>query len=352
MLHSRRAVLFGLVLLAVLCSGPALAGRVTDLRVTLTTEATSLSASQDVVVEVEVTNVSTHPVHVLRWYVPADEVEDALFAIARDGVPVSYLGPVYKRPAPTGRDYLRLEPGQTLTRAVELSALYDLTQTGTYAIQYAVRAANLVGARAPSPAGPPGLDALTSNTLYVSIQGRTPGAPLAKSPGGGGGGRKACSNSQVAQLETARTNAIKYTTESQGYLAPYSARSERFPWWFGTSLSERWAIARGHYANIQAALPDLTFDCSCRKPYYAYVYPTRPYVVYLCAVFWTAPATGTDSQAGTLIHETSHFTNVVGTNDYVYGQAGAHNLAITNPDEALDNADNHEYFAEDDPPLP
>ena len=33
----------------------------------------------------------------------------------------------------------------------------------------------------------------------------------------------------------------------------------------------------------------------------------------------------------------------------VYGQAGAKNLAISNPTNALDNADNHEYFAENTP---
>jgi len=36
-------------------------------------------------------------------------------------------------------------------------------------------------------------------------------------------------------------------------------------------------------------------------------------------------------------------------NDHVYGQAGAINLAISNPDNASMNADNHEYFAENTP---
>jgi peptidyl-Lys metalloendopeptidase len=36
-------------------------------------------------------------------------------------------------------------------------------------------------------------------------------------------------------------------------------------------------------------------------------------------------------------------------NNYVYGHAGAINLAISNPDIASMNADNHEYFAENTP---
>jgi hypothetical protein len=38
--------------------------------------------------------------------------------------------------------------------------------------------------------------------------------------------------------------------------------------------------------------------------------------------------------------------------DAVYGQSGAKALAISNPEQAVMNADNHEYFAENTPALP
>jgi peptidyl-Lys metalloendopeptidase len=43
---------------------------------------------------------------------------------------------------------------------------------------------------------------------------------------------------------------------------------------------------------------------------------------------------------------------VAGTDDFAYGQTAAMNLAINNPNNAVQNADNHEYFAENTPPLP
>ena len=49
------------------------------------------------------------------------------------------------------------------------------------------------------------------------------------------------------------------------------------------------------------------------------------------------------------MHEQSHFTVNGGTDDHVYGQSGAKALAISNPANAVDNADNHEYFAENTP---
>jgi len=62
------------------------------------------------------------------------------------------------------------------------------------------------------------------------------------------------------------------------------------------------------------------------------------------------PLTGTDSKAGTLIHEMSHFNVVAGTDDVVYGQSGAMSLASSDPNPAVTVADSHEYFAENSPP--
>jgi peptidyl-Lys metalloendopeptidase len=93
----------------------------------------------------------------------------------------------------------------------------------------------------------------------------------------------------------------------------------------------------------------MNFNCGCKQNYYAYVYPNQPYNIYVCRVFWQAPTTGTDSKAGTIIHETSHFNVVAGTDDIVYGQTGARNLANSDPNRAVQNADSHEYFAENSP---
>ncbi len=95
-----------------------------------------------------------------------------------------------------------------------------------------------------------------------------------------------------------------------------------------------------------------TFDCGCTESSFAYVYPSQPYVVHLCRAFWPAPALGTDSKAGTLVHEASHFTVLGGTKDYAYGQASAQALAKSDPGRAVMNADSHEYFAENHPRFP
>jgi peptidyl-Lys metalloendopeptidase len=108
---------------------------------------------------------------------------------------------------------------------------------------------------------------------------------------------------------------------------------------------------KSHFVAIEGAFATkaVNYDCGCKGNYYAYVYSNKPYQIHLCKVFWTAPATGTDSKAGTLVHEMSHFDVVAGTEDWAYGKTDARNLAINNPTRAVDNADNHEYFGENTP---
>ncbi len=58
--------------------------------------------------------------------------------------------------------------------------------------------------------------------------------------------------------------------------------------------------------------------------------------------FWRAKLTGQDSQAGTILHELSH--EVENTADYAYWVTDTLKLATDDPDMAVDNADNYEYF--------
>ena len=159
-----------------------------------------------------------------------------------------------------------------------------------------------------------------------------------------------CTSTRQTALLTARSNASGYSSNSLAYLQAGTV-GPRYTTWFGVYSSTRYNTVRNHFAAISNAMDNasVTFNCNCTDSAYAYVYSNQPYTIYLCNAFWNAPATGTDSKAGTLVHEMSHFNVVAGTDDHVYGQAGAKNLAISNPTAALDNADNHEYFAENKP---
>ena len=299
----------------------------------------------DVMVTVVVTNLTRHPVNLLRWQLPTEELEGALFRIERDGEKVAYTGPLIKRPGPGPADRMQLDPGASLSYQVELTGAYDLSRNGLYTIEYLSRGAH--GQYNTT---------LKSEKLYLWLEGRSANRkqPPPPPPSDDISFTGNCSASQQAALISARFEAKNYSTESTKYLASVPPNTQRYPEWFGASTPARRALAYDHFVKLTDAFTNkpLTLDCKCRKPYYAYVYPTQPYKIYLCSVFWQAPLKGTDSKAGTLIHEMSHFTVVAGTDDWVYGQAAARTLAATEPDKALDNADNHEYFSENSPVLP
>lgn len=81
---------------------------------------------------------------------------------------------------------------------------------------------------------------------------------------------------------------------------------------------------------------------------FAYVYPNdKKHKIYLDKAFDKAPATGKDSKAGTIAHEMSHFNDIGGTKDHVYGKSNAEALAKSNPAKAMGNADNFEYYCEE-----
>jgi peptidyl-Lys metalloendopeptidase len=315
----------------------------------------------DVVVNVTVTNTARHPVQVLRWQLPSDDIEAALFRITRDGQRVPYTGPLVKRAAPQASDHVKLDAGETLSFDVELTAAYDLSQNGRYAIEYvglrghapAAAAANAMGAAAMRAQAQPlylWLEARSGKSTAATAQAAKPVQPAAASIS-----YASCSASQQTALQQAVAAATTYANESTSYLSRNPSATQRYVKWFGALSTAGWNTAGGHFSNVAGALSTqaLAFDCKCKKrTTYAYVFPNQPYTIYLCGAFWSAPMTGTDSKAGTLIHEMTHFTVVAGTDDYAYGQTAAANLALTSPEQALDNADNHEYFAENTPALP
>jgi peptidyl-Lys metalloendopeptidase len=319
--------------------------------VSLSVEQGAFDSAQDVFVTVNISNPTNHTVRILKWFTPVQGVEEPLFAVMRDGEPVSYIGALYKRPAVTGQDYISLKSGESITSIVNLGDYYDLSEAGEYEIFYAVASFNLFEENGNAFKF---RDSLVSEKISVSIHGQPKRPPTPTPPPPGGIGFNRCTVDQQSLVTTAHENAKTYASESEDYLFGINAATSRYNTWFGAFTTSRYNTVKSHFTAISDAFDTapVTYDCGCKQNYYAYVYPNQPYKIYLCKVFWTAPMTGTDSKAGTLIHEMSHFNVVAGTDDFVYGQVGAKNLAISNPDNAVMNADNHEYFAENTPALP
>jgi peptidyl-Lys metalloendopeptidase len=310
---------------------------------------------------VTITNDGTRTLLVPRWQVPGARLEANLFQVTRDGREVDYLGILVKRPAPTAADYVAIAPGQSISGRTELSRHYDMASGGEYLVSYrldlqadnrvAGLAAGSEAAEMAAPADAPA-DAIAiwrEAPSRAAIDWETIGNLVAPE----GLSFTNCSSSQQSSVTTAVNSAKTYSTGAKNYLLgkTYSTVGPRYTSWFGAKNSSRFNTTKTHYTNIENAFltKPVVVDCGCHEDYYAYVYPSQPYKIYVCNAFWSAPNTGTDSRAGTLVHEMSHFNIVAGTDDWAYGQSACRSLANSNPKKAVDNADSHEYFAENTP---
>jgi peptidyl-Lys metalloendopeptidase len=355
--------LFAAALLAGAGTAVAAAGEVT---VRVAPERQNLVKSDNVVVNVTVTNASAATQYLLKWQTPFGAIQAPLFDVTRDGLPVRYLGMQVKRAAPAPADYIALKPGASRSVRIELSALYDMGVIGAYSVRWRPEATQLFSrpgvARAASdpsanPAAPPARATALPDPVPASvwIEGRLPrgalGAAIA-TPDGAGLSFSRCSNAQQETITGAVQAAQAMAQDADLYLQRKELGA-RYGGWFGALDPARSATVVRHFQAIKDAFAGkpVTVDCGCSESYYAYVYPNQPYKIYVCKAFWSAALTGTDSKGGTLVHEMSHFTVVAGTDDLAYGQSAAGQLAASDPDKAVNNADSHEYFGENTPHL-
>jgi peptidyl-Lys metalloendopeptidase len=364
-----RKQIFGVALACLVAAAPAMAGSLGSaaLATYLTPAKTELTMADSVNVRFVLANQGADDLLVLKWKTPLAGFESDIFVVERDGERVAYTGRLAKRAAPRSTDYVRIPGGGSVSATFDLSAVYDMRQPGNYTVRYEASGIDVV--REDYRRGQTVLslvDALESNTAAVTLSGEAVRveARAVEAAAAGLGGNKAltpsylnCSNSNISSIGSALSNAQTYATNAYNFLVglPVASRTgdPRYTTWFGAYTSSRYSTVQAHYNSLKNAFAGQAFqldcDCASDNSLYAFVYANQRYHVHLCGAFFAAPATGTDSKAGTLVHETSHFTVVAGTNDYAYGQTACKKLATKTPNKAIANADSHEYFAENNP---
>jgi uncharacterized Zn-binding protein involved in type VI secretion len=194
-------------------------------------------------------------------------------------------------------------------------------------------------------------------------------AGAAAKEAGAGAGAGAASPSAAASLADKRTKTIEQAKSDakdlltkclEGLKKRNDATKARAKKWFGDDDEATLKLMQDRVEKEIKKLDSFTAanfvpaekgeeDC------YAYVYPDKDDKIYLGNDFDTAPATGPDSKAGTLVHEMSHYNSVAGTKDVVmsdgktaYGRSNCEKLAKDDPAKAKKNADSFEYFVEGD----
>ncbi|KAG8818812.1 hypothetical protein FRC17_010697 [Serendipita sp. 399] len=266
------------------------------------------------------------------------------------GASVPFVGARAKYLFKDAKNFVVLAPGESRTTNHDLSASYNFTQAGDYDIE----AVNLFHYQDPS-GNPVAITADAPSHLTAKLTGNLVSSIVAKRSmrNYNRASYTSCSSSRRTTIAAALPVVKTYVNNAVNYLSSHSSATPRYTTWFGTYSSSRKNTVLTHFQRIKSSDPSTyRYDCSCTEDdTYAYVYPNTFGVIYLCDIFWQTTTSGTDSRAGTIIHEASHFTANGGTQDYAYGQTNARALARSSPSKAIMNADSHEYFAENTPSL-
>ncbi|KAF8705521.1 peptidyl-Lys metalloendopeptidase, partial [Rhizoctonia solani] len=252
-------------------------------------------------------------------------------------------------------DFTVLAPGQAIEVDHTLAGVYNFTSAGEGSYKFAAK--NIFN--------------------YVDSAGELKLAtPSFRNKHARGGASKravsftGCTSSQQTLVSAAATASNTLVADANTYLSTLSSGTTRYTTWFGAYSTSRASTVRSHFSLIGTDATSTNYDCStCQtnppigvtySTTYAYVYPDtpgkRPSVGDLQSLeqrynTYTFISTGTDSRAGTIVHENSHFDVNGGTRDITYGQTNAKSFARSNPAQAVSNVDNHEYFAENTPAL-
>jgi len=340
---------------------------------------THIDVQDRVMINMQITNVGKSPVQLLFWNTPFDGgVKNDIFSVIdQSGQRATYLGIMAKRGPPALSSFRPLMVNQNISIGFDLSESYQL-KTGSdsnYSIRFDSMVHYLPGLSLnivhPSSSDSSNtvsyshvlLDTLTmtplsSDSINIVLKDgyQLHPPPRPHTNNGVGFSFISCTTDRQSQINTAVTTAKSMASSSLSYLTSSSCDSA-FVTWFGRYTgSSRWSMIQQNFNRISAKLNSGVFNVNCAGPScssdtFAYVYPTdSSFTVYVCGAFWSAPNyVAYDSKPGTLIHEMSHFSVIGGTQDHTYGTSSAKDLASRQPDKAVNNADNHEYFAESSP---
>ena len=346
----------------------------------------TFDSSEPITLRFQLTNQTDHDIYVLKWFTPLEGLNSDCLVVKRNGkTKVRYDGPMVKRGKPNNEDFLFVPAGKTIEAEFDLSESYAVSRPARYQVELNVAelahqlakpsSKKLKGAFARARPATQSLSGGKSQFKVVAgdSQKATRGqiarkadrlatiatSAIAKSPQRkpkpkkSGAAKSAATPlppniiggtaTQKNQTTAAHGDGFQLCQNASASLANDSQYAE----WFGTHSDTRFAKVKAVYSKINDRMTAETFSCDlsgkgCPSGAFAYTYK-KSSTIWFCKGFWAAPTTGTDSKAGTVVHEHSH--SDANTDDLAYGQDGARQLAKDSADKAVRNADNFEYYA-------
>jgi peptidyl-Lys metalloendopeptidase len=338
--------------------------------------------------EYAVTNTSSAPVRFLERDTALGGVFSNQFDVSRAGVPARYIGMSVIFAAPRPADFIELAPGETQTRTIVLTELYDL-QPGDYSVLARPRYATLPPVQGAGATGDGASTAVAVDDAPLTVRVAERKVTVEKAadpceaecennclflgdPGSIGlcisacpadcAARNvgtffvACSASEESEIAAARAHGSQMAADG----AAAVDSSSLYEKWFGSRSTARTNRVKSvlnsatndvtsytHHCLPAGRLVDASNGAGCSgsnpsvtKPFFAATGgSTLGGDVGICPDFFSGESA--DQEAATLVHEATHH---FGTDDVVSSPSAALNLALTNPGLAVEDAESYEDY--------
>lgn len=320
----------------------------------------------DVTCKVTITNNQDSDYYLLQRNTPLDSIHSDIFSVQSNGKSVYYDGLLFQRLPPTSDEYIRVPKKSSISSKVDLSRTYSFSSSARFTVIL-----DSIFSYYESDMSNVSFQHVSSNMETFEMVGKEV-------------------DSRLTEAENLRRNASSfivetpslYSSKTPAYRAPAFAGTPRgsdiaitqqvfvatynvldkcfsavntnptlYTTWFGQRYAGYMTRVRGVYQNIKSAMNSYQFtiffdgpECVKIQNVIAYTYK-RSTVIYMCSLYRGEPdIRGSNTKLGTLLHEFTHA--VAGTDDITYGQTNCRNLAQSNPNQAIQNADNYRCFTE------
>ena len=312
---------------------------------------------------------------VLKWSTPLEKVISNCLTVTRNGKKLEYNG-IYRKRSVQGPDqFLTVGAGQTLSSTFQVSDAFDMTKAGVYSIAVDTYLEYVVGSAASKPDIKRKIRHLSTPAVSFQIVGRrssketlgqkarflestkhTEQNGIFNGTFGVGVSRKRTLPVPIIKPTTVDGDLQGATIQAHNAALNHiinfletrvtRGRANKVEIWFGVNQVENVAEKLQRMADVLKTqrITYIFHGPDCDADTYAYIETLLPRTVFLCQGYVDAPPTGANSKMGILTHELSH--DIVRTNDHAYGQSACKMLAKGAPYDAIDNADNFEYFLE------
>ena len=313
---------------------------------------------EDVTCQAVISNNHDEDYYLLKRNTPLEKIRSHIFNVKKGrNTLVQYDGFLYKRAPPTEEEYV-LVPGKTsVSSKVVLSDAYSFDGPSVYSVQLDTQVLYSKSLSA-APLSQP----LSSNTrhFFLANTGKAPKltepevirrnkkpTPVANTQWTGlaeptfSGGWPASEKTNTKEVYQIADDKMYDSYEAVGDNALYRK-------WFGAADSGRINTVENVYLDMYLATENTVFDfvyhgSDCDSTTVAYTcFNCRD--ISFCDIYFSFPNTGINSKMGTIIHELTHALESIP--DREYGTADCKSLASNNPADAIDNADNYEYYSE------